>query len=130
MFIAKITGPEVVAALARKQRMSEISVADYQQAAADFTHDFQHVYTQVELTDHITKEAMLLPQRRVLRGYDAVQLASALWLDTVLKQSEQPVLTFISADNALCNAARTEGLAIDNPNNHQSKELRNQLHNY
>jgi predicted nucleic acid-binding protein len=118
IFIAKITGPEVIAALARKQRMGEISVADYQQAVADFTHDFHHSYTQIELTDYITIQAMVLPQRRVLRGYDAVQLASAFWIDTVLKQSGQPVLTFISADNALCNAAQAEGLVTDNPNNH------------
>jgi len=119
LFIAKITGPEVIAALARKQRMDEISVADYQQAVADLPHDFQHAYTQIELTNRITRQAMVLPQRYVLKGYDSVQLASALRVDTVLKQLGQPVFTFISADDALCDVARVEGLATDNPNNHQ-----------
>ena len=118
LFIVKITGTEVIAALARKERMREISAADYQRAVADFAYDFQHAYTPIELTNLITIQAMALPQRYVLRGYDAVQLASALYIDAVLKHARQPALTFISADVALCNAARAEGLATDNPNNY------------
>ena len=121
LFIAKITGPEVIAALARKQRMGELSAADYQQAVTDFTHDFQHAYTRIELTDHITTQAMALSQRHVLRGYDAVQLASALYVDTALKQSRQPAVAFISADDALCNATQAEGLVTDNPNDHENE---------
>ncbi|MBA3946870.1 MAG: type II toxin-antitoxin system VapC family toxin [Herpetosiphonaceae bacterium] len=56
--------------------------------------------------------AMQLTQQHRLRGYDAVQLA-ALTASAVL-----PPLTFLSADNDLIAAARSEGLSADNPNLH------------
>jgi len=39
-----------------------------------------------------------------------------------LTDINQPPLTFLSADNKLLEAARAEGLQIDNPNNYPQKE--------
>jgi hypothetical protein len=47
-----------------------------------------------------------------LRGYDAVQLASALEVENELTSLNLPNLIFVSADNELNNAAKSEGLTV------------------
>jgi hypothetical protein len=61
---------------------------------------------------------MALIHAHPLRGFDAIQLATALVLEDDLKRSGLPGITFVCADNNLCNAAKTEGLTTDNPNDH------------
>lgn len=46
----------------------------------------------------------------------AVQLATALRLNQVLRENRLPPLTFVSADGVLCDTAEAEGLAAVNPN--------------
>ena len=53
-----------------------------------------------------------------LRGYDAIQLATALMTNETLTAAGLPSLIFIAADDDLLAAARDEGLAADNPNNY------------
>jgi hypothetical protein len=53
-----------------------------------------------------------------MRAYDAVQLASALSLHSVLTQAQLPVLVFLSADDRLMTIAQRTGLLSDNPNNY------------
>jgi predicted nucleic acid-binding protein len=58
-----------------------------------------------------------LTQNHRLRGYDAVQLATALVINNVLTTSGfYDGFTFVSADNDLILAAKSEGLSTDNPN--------------
>lgn len=61
---------------------------------------------------------MLLAKIHGLRGYDAVQLASALTAndERILIGASQ--LTFISADIELNTVASLEGLLVDHPNKH------------
>jgi hypothetical protein len=61
---------------------------------------------------------MILAERHALRGYDAVQLAAALELQTVLTASGLPALTLVSADAELNAAAAAEGLTVEDPNLH------------
>lgn len=61
---------------------------------------------------------MLLADKYELRGYDAVQLASALEVNRLRIADGLSPIVFISADNNLNSAATTEGLTADNPNNH------------
>jgi len=61
---------------------------------------------------------MRLSEIRGLRGYDAIQLATALELINRFAANKLPSIIFISADNHLNQAAQTEGLTVDNPNNH------------
>lgn len=66
---------------------------------------------------------MGLPEKHKLRGYDAVQLAAAL---IVSSQSAQqgipatgvPPLVLVASDDDLLDAARVEGLAVDDPRDH------------
>ena len=59
---------------------------------------------------------MSLTQRHRLRGYDAVQLASALTANRTLTGAGLAVLTFVAADNDLLVAAQSEGMVAENPN--------------
>jgi hypothetical protein len=53
-----------------------------------------------------------------LRGYDAVQLAAALDVNTSYHAAGLPTITLISADAELNAAATSEGLTVENPNNY------------
>jgi predicted nucleic acid-binding protein len=57
-----------------------------------------------------------LIEKHGLRGYDAVQLASAILLHRRRQQLGLPPLIFVSADEDLLAAAQAEGLVTENPN--------------
>ena len=78
----------------------------------------QTEYRLVVLSRNILDQAVELTQNHRLRGYDAVQLASALAANATLVAAGLSGLTFVAADNDLLAAAQSEGLATDNPNNH------------
>jgi hypothetical protein len=61
---------------------------------------------------------MVLAERHGLRGYDSVHLAAALTLHERRQANGLAPLTFVSADNAQRTAAASEGLAVENPNDH------------
>jgi len=63
-------------------------------------------------------QAMLLTQNHRLRGYDAVQLATALDVQATTLAAGLPGLTFLAADDDLITAAHAEGLPSDNPRAH------------
>lgn len=62
--------------------------------------------------------AMKLARSHALRGYDAVQLASAIEVHQVRVAAGASPVTIISADDPLNAAALAEGLLVENPNNH------------
>jgi uncharacterized protein len=59
-----------------------------------------------------------LVEIHALRGYDAVQLAAALEINSNRIASGFSAVTLISADAALNAAVVKEGLAVDDPNSH------------
>jgi len=65
---AHITGIEVVAAIARKARMREMSEPDATSAIRTFRHHFQTQYQIVRMTSEIVDQAMELAEKRGLRG--------------------------------------------------------------
>ena len=115
IYVARVTGPEMVAAFFGKVRTEEVTESDAISASENFQQDFYGQYHIVEITDIVAELAMELTRRHPLRGYDAVQLASALHLATDEGLSS---LTFISADRRLNNAAALESLIVDDPNDH------------
>jgi predicted nucleic acid-binding protein len=118
VYIAYVTGPEVMAAFARKLRSDEISAVDYNTATNTFVRHFRHQYVRLHLSLTVVHKAMDLTKKHRLRGYDAVQLATALILRDFFQKHRVTDLTFVSADNKLCQAATAEGLLIENPNNY------------
>jgi len=116
--IAQIGIVEVAAALASKRRDGSISEEEYEGAMRDFIRDAQQQYQVVTTEQEVINLAVELTRRQKLRGYDAVQLASAMILNRALLAQELPTLIFVSADDNLLAAAENEGLSVENPNWH------------
>lgn len=98
--LARITRPETVAAITRRERGGHIAPANAATALAHFDQDFTRQYVIVSMSDALIDHASVLARTHALRGYDAVQLAAALevW-------SQIPTLVLISADGTLNAAA-------------------------
>ncbi len=118
IFLARITGAEVIAALRRKQRGQHITAADFSVAATQFRTDFTGRFRIVEVSPDLVTDAMSLADRYALRGYDAVQLAAALIANRRRVARHLGPLVLITADLDLLSAGAAEGLTTDDPNNH------------
>jgi predicted nucleic acid-binding protein len=115
--LAEITLAEVAAAFAAKARApGGITIEERDQALADFLRDCDEHYDLLSISREVIDLAVSLTQRHKLRGYDAVQLAGALIVNTELLAEGLPSLTFVSADEDLVEAAEAEGLLTENPN--------------
>jgi predicted nucleic acid-binding protein len=112
-FLARITLPEMVAAITRRERGGHITPPNAATALSDFRHDFAHQYQILEITAVLLDQAATLARTYALRGYDAVQLAAAL-----IVRGQVPSLTLISADADLNAAATAEALPVEDPNTH------------
>ena len=115
---SRISMVEVISALNRRQREGSVSAAEYGRIVTDFEALCATDYQLVELTEEIVDQARRLLEQHALRAYDAVQLASALLTDSIVRASGELPLTFLAADDRLLTAAQIEGLAVDNPNRH------------
>ena len=85
--VARITLPETVAALTRRERGGHIAHAHTVTALKDFQHDFIHQYRVVDISASLIEHAARLARTHALRGYDAVQLAAALEVQTAISES-------------------------------------------
>ena len=118
VLLGRITRVEVVAAFARRLKNGSITAADSQNAIAAFQHDLTNNYWTVEITPLLVSFAMSLATKHALRGYDAIQLATALEANDERISNNLPALILVSADTELNTAAKAEGLAVENPNNY------------
>lgn len=117
-YSSKITEVEVCAALARKQKGLKMSATDLTKALLRFRRNFAKIFNKPDVTDSIVSEAVRLTENYALRGYDALQLATALETNRKRLSDGLSELIFVSADTELNNAAKAEGLTIENPNNY------------
>jgi uncharacterized protein len=118
LYLARITGVEVIAAVRRRARLGDIAAPDMAAALAQFRQDFAGLYRMIEITPALVTRAMGFAETYALRGYDAVQLAAAVEIHTRGEILGLSVLTLISADEDLNVAAAAEGLSVENPNSH------------
>jgi predicted nucleic acid-binding protein len=101
-----VSRAEVAAAFARAVRSSLLSDDEARKAQRRFAADWSD-FARLPLTDGLVARAETLAWDHALRGYDAVQLASALmWQESV--GTDVVVATF---DSQLWKAARQEGLS-------------------
>ncbi len=117
LYVARITGVEVIAALARRGRAGDIAALALTAALIQFRQEFTTLYRIVEITSALLFDAMRLAETRALRGYDAVQLAAALRVHSECTALGL-VATLVSSDRDLNEAAVAEGMAVENPNTH------------
>ncbi len=116
--IAEIGLVEIAAAFAAKLRGEFITPGAYHNVRTDLTIDARDEYVLVSVNRSLVDEAVELTARHRLRGYDAVHLACALYLNRALVAHQLIPLVFVCADNDLLAAAAAEGLVRDNPNNY------------
>jgi uncharacterized protein len=116
-YVARITGVEVIAALARRSRAGDVSTDALAAALGQFRQEFATLYRIVEMTAALLADAMRLAETRAVRGYDAVQLAAALRVNAECV-ARGLSSTLVSADGDLNAAAVAEGLTVEDPNTH------------
>ena len=97
---------EARAAFARLSRERKVSRRLHRKRVAQLDRDWEH-YVVVELTPAVARRSGELAEVHALRGFDAIHLASALWLQSAYA----PELAFIAFDRRLMSAAAAAGLA-------------------
>lgn len=115
IFISHIAPVEVVSALARRKREGNISPRTFKAASVYLNRHVIREYELVYLSDSIVKHAQDLLDIHTLRASDAIQLASALYIQIQIAAVQRPPLIFICADTRLLNAAIAEGLQTHQP---------------
>ena len=127
--IAEVTAAELAASLnqlvrggiVRKKRCAEALALFWDQVDSGS-------YNIIPVTSSIVRRAADLCEFHPLRGYDAVQLATALAFRDVARAARQTNATgaaqsavgfddpiFLTEDNRLTSAATAEGFAVDTP---------------
>jgi uncharacterized protein len=114
--LSKIGIVEVAAAISRQERLGGIGADIKRDLYGKFIADCHGRYRLINLTDDIIQLAADLTQRQNLRGYDAVHLASAIWINREFQSMKLANLVFTAADDLLCRVAKDEGLTTENPN--------------
>src|SRR5438093_9306518 len=77
--VAQTTPVELVAAICRRQHAGALPADDAEAAMADLVYDLAVQYDVLALSHPIVQRAMELCRQHSLRGYDGVQLATAVF---------------------------------------------------
>ena len=101
---------EVASAFSRRFREGTITEEERDDLLALFLNDCYEQYQICEVNRDIVDLAVQLVYRHPLRGYDAVQLAAAIYINCRLISNDLLLLIFISADERLCSAGESENL--------------------
>ena len=96
---------ELRSALARRRREADLTGADFRNIKEKFFREWKDFF-RISLTEEISGHAGDLAEKYGLRGFDAIHLASALFLRSGLAKDS---IRFYCADLKLNSAARKEG---------------------
>lgn len=122
IYVSRITEVEATAAIARRKKSGSLSAGDAALALQQLRIDFLIRFRILDVAAIVATQACAIAEAHALRGYDAVQLASAIHIYNRLlslgANPSQVSFTFISSDNELNSAAQIEGLIVENPNNY------------
>ena len=123
ILLAEVTLEEVAAALAAKQRASGgISQRQRDRALSLFLQDCDEHFLLVPVDRTVIDRAVELTQRYRLRGYDAIQLATAWVAGETLESGNLPSPVFVAGDDDLLVAAKAENLPCSYPLDHIGPE--------
>ncbi len=113
---AEIVITEVSAALAVITRIGRASRRQRDELWGKFKQDLLTQYALLPTHRAIINRAAELCQRHPLRGFDAIHLASGLYLrETLTQQDDSAISMYVTGDHSLINAAQAEGLKVENP---------------
>ena len=115
VFVSQLASVEAVSAFMRRVRDKSISACTAQAASILVNRHMRREYRIVTISDSILVNAQKLLELYPLRGFDVIQLASALDIHNRLKMANLQPLVFVCADIRLLNAATSEGLQIHHP---------------
>ena len=119
ILLAEITLAEVAAALAAKQRAPDGITEDQRnRVLSRFLQGCDDHFVLLTVDRSVIDRAVDLAQHHRLRAYDAVQLATALGADEIIRSQDLPAFILVAADGDLLTAAAAEGVSIENPLNH------------
>ncbi len=118
IYAARLTEVEVCAALARRHKSLKLTSDQFHKSVKRLRRDFAERLVVTATTESIVIDALRLAESYALRGYDALQLASALEANRRRLLHPLPPLTLVSSDSDLNQAAQAEGLTVEDPNNH------------
>jgi predicted nucleic acid-binding protein len=104
--ISRIAYAEARAALARVLREARTTRAEHRKRIAALDADYAELL-KVEVSEEVARQAGELAESHALRGFDAIQLASARWL---ARKTRKPV-RLLAFDARLNAAAHVLGLA-------------------
>jgi predicted nucleic acid-binding protein len=113
-----VSGVEVLSALYRRARMRTVALAQVRRMDVQFCNDLTANLQGIEPIPAGIHEAMRLISTYLVRVYDAVQLAAALYLRSQNVAAGLAVPVFIVSDHDLICAAGAEHLSTDDPNFH------------
>lgn len=110
---------EVLAVFARHLRENLLSRAEFDAVENQFSDDWMFHLGRIELSAGVLGFIPELVRKHPLRGFDAIHLASALWIRDALRLGKslaagRPV-TFATSDKQLGRAAAAEGLDTFDP---------------
>jgi uncharacterized protein len=103
--VSLIAYAEARAAFARKRRERTVDRKDYRRLVQEFNDDWDH-YFIVDVSESLVRRAGQLADKHGLRGYDSIQLSSAL----LLRAQSRQTVAFCCFDDRLSHAGRREGL--------------------
>jgi predicted nucleic acid-binding protein len=83
-----------------------------------FLQDCDELFLLLPLDRPIIDLAVELSQNHRLRGYDAVQLATAVVTGDILKSQNLSPPVFVTSDEDLLIAAKAKDLSVENPLDH------------
>jgi predicted nucleic acid-binding protein len=106
---SRVSVVEGISALNRRQREGSLGPAEFLRMVTDFEGLCATTYQLMEVTPELMAQTRRLLEQHVLRAYDAVQLASALLTDRVLRANGEALLTLRAADERVLTVARVEG---------------------
>ena len=116
IMLAEITLAEVAAALAAKHRApGGITQQQRDRALSRFLQDCDEHFLLLPVDGSVIDRAVALTQKHRLRGYDAVQLATALVTSETLEQQNLSAPIFVAGDSDLLTSATAEDLSVENP---------------
>lgn len=102
-----VTYAEGRATLARARRGGRLTTAELRTATNSFETRWS-TYSITDVGEPVVRFAGDLAEKHVLRGFDAIHLASAITLQRELGEG----VTFSAADGRLMSAASAEGLLV------------------
>jgi len=116
LYVSRMVIPETISAITRRRNERKVAsrgvVWMWNSVLSDFVGG-SSPYLIIEPSEDIVLRAALLVATHGLRGYDAVQLATALWVQMHL---ENPAtLVFVCSDGDLSKAAKAAGLTTADP---------------